>query len=125
MSLWFAQGVKIRCVEDLCLANVESIYTNLFKAYEVGKYPLSQIWNCDESNAQASQNGGTLVLVQTNSWTVHSIILNEHEWLLMLSCINVVGVMFPNFYIFKGKHFKRNFIAQCESNAKMTMQPKA
>lgn len=67
MSLRFAQGVKIRCAEGLCLANVKGLYTNLFKAYEVHKYPSSQIWNCDHSSAQASQNGGTLVLAQTNS----------------------------------------------------------
>ncbi len=97
MYLWFSQGVKIRCLEGLCLTNIESLYINLFKAYEEHKYPLSQIWNCDEFGAQASQNGGTLVLAQTNSWTMHSITLNEHECLLMLSCINVIGVMFPNF----------------------------
>jgi hypothetical protein len=53
---------------------------------------------------------------------MHSMIPNEHEWLLMLSCINVA---FPDFYIFKGKHFKWNFIAQYELGATMIMQPKA
>jgi hypothetical protein len=37
-------------------------YKNLSKAYETHRYPTSQIWNYDESSAQASQNGGALVL---------------------------------------------------------------
>ncbi len=122
MSLQIAHGLEIRCTKGLCLANVKSLHTNLFKVYLVHKYPLSKIWNYDEFGAQASQNGGTLVLAQTNSWTMHSTTLIEHKWLLMLSCINVV---FPNLYIFKGKHFTRNFIAQYELGATMMMQPKA
>jgi hypothetical protein len=43
MLLQVVQGLEIRCAKGLCLANVESLYTNLFKAYEVHKYPLSQI----------------------------------------------------------------------------------
>jgi len=56
---------------------------------------------------------------------MHSITLNERKGLSMLSCINASNVTLPNLYIFKGNHFKQNFIAKCELNITMAMQPKA
>lgn len=55
---------------------------------------------------------------------MHSIVLEEHKWLFVLSCINVIGIMFPNFYIFKGKRFKCNFITKFEFSTTTAMQPK-
>jgi hypothetical protein len=52
---------------------------------------------------------------------MHSIALDEREWLSLLSYIDVVSVALPNFYIFKGKHFTHNFITKCESSATMVM----
>jgi hypothetical protein len=51
---------------------------------------------------------------------------NHFKWAQMV--VNVIMhqyITFSNFYIFKGKHFKQNFIAQYELGATMMMQPKA
>jgi hypothetical protein len=50
--------------------------------------------------------------------------LDECEWLYVLSYINVVSITLPNFYIFKGKHFAHNFITKCEFSPTMVMQLK-
>jgi hypothetical protein len=105
--------------------NVSTFYINLFEDYDTHIYPPSEIWNCDEFDAQADWNGGAFVLAQTCSKIMHSIVLEEHKWLFVLSCINVVGIMFPNFYIFKGKCFQYNFITKCEFSTTIAMQPKA
>jgi hypothetical protein len=68
------------------------------------------ISNCDEFDAQAICNGGMFVLTKVGSKLVHSIIPNERKWLFVLSYINAHGKSIPNFYIFKGKQFRRNYI---------------
>jgi len=87
-------------------------------------YPPSQIWNCDEFDIQACQNWSALVLAWTCLRTIQSIMLDECEWLYVLSYINVVSITLPNFYIFKGKHFAHNFITKCEFSPTMVMQLK-
>jgi hypothetical protein len=53
LLLQITQGLEIGHARGLCPANVESFYKNLFEAYEMHRYPPSQIWNCDEFGAQA------------------------------------------------------------------------
>lgn len=43
----------------------------------------------------------------------------------MLSYLDVITESLPNYHIFQGKQFKRSFIARCEFEATMAMQPKA
>jgi len=63
------------------------------------------------------------MLAKVGSKSMHSIFPNEQKWLLMLSYINAHGKSIPNFYIFKGKQFKRNYIERCENGFTMAMQP--
>jgi hypothetical protein len=56
---------------------------------------------------------------------MHLIFPNEHKWLFVLSCIIVEGDSIPNFYIFKGKQFRHNYIECCESGYTMAMQLRA
>jgi hypothetical protein len=56
---------------------------------------------------------------------VHSIIPNELEWLIVLTCINPSGQYIPNFYIFKGMHMRHNYIRRCKTGATMAMSRKA
>lgn len=58
------------------------------------KYPPSQIWNADESGAQAGRNDGALVLASRGVRQVHIITPDEH--LLVKSCINAVDECIPN-----------------------------
>lgn len=55
---------------------------------------------------------------------VHTITPNEREHLSVLSCINAAGEYIPNFYTFKGKQFRHNYIKHCETKPCMAMQPK-
>jgi len=57
---------------------------------------------------------------------VHMVILDQREWLFVLSCINAIGKSLPNFYIFKGMKRSRNFLKKTrEIGATMATQPKA
>jgi hypothetical protein len=42
-----------------------------------------------------------------------------------LTCINASGESISNFYIFRGKRCKRNYIVECEHGATMAMSKKA
>jgi hypothetical protein len=125
LALRLAQGLDTNCARGLCPANVNTFYNNLSELYERYKYPPSNIWNCNESGAQAGQNGGAYVLAKRGSHVVHSVIPNKQEWLTVLTCINASGQYIPNFYIFKGMHMRHNYIRRCESGATMAMSRKA
>jgi hypothetical protein len=73
---------------------------------------------------QEEMGGGTLVFTRRGSKAVHSIIPDEREWLSVLACINAAGHYIPHFFIFKGKHMRRNYIQNCETNSTMAMQEK-
>jgi hypothetical protein len=55
------------------------------------------------------------------NWSVHSIIPKEREWLSVLVCVNAADFHIPNFYIFRGKSFQRDYIKQCEDHAAMLL----
>jgi hypothetical protein len=93
--------------------------------YEEHYYPPSHLWNCDEMGAQVGRNGGGRVFAKCGSRNVHSIIPNEREWLSVLCCINAEGEAIPNFYIFKGKRMRRNFLELANPGDTMAMQPHA
>ena len=63
------------------------------------------------------------MIAKIGVWRVQKIVPNQQEWFLVLVCINAVGGSIPSFYIFKGKHLKKNYIQYCEAGA--TMQPQA
>ena len=53
---------------------------------------------------RAGRNGGgTLLFAQKGSQSVHFIILDQWEWLSVLTCVNAAGAYIPHFYIFKRK----------------------
>ena len=54
--------------------------------------------------------------------SVHSMILNEKEWLSVLTTINANGDTISNFYIFKGIRLRSNYQALCESGATYGIQ---
>jgi hypothetical protein len=65
------------------------------------------------------------VLAKVGSRNVHQVVPDEREWLTVLTCINAAGESIPNFYIFRGKRFRRNYIQFCEQGATMAMSSKA
>jgi hypothetical protein len=125
LTLCAAQGLEHTRAKGLCPQSVQSFYTNLEKLYAIHHYSPSRIWNCDESGAQAGRNSGGLVLARTGSKSFHTITPDEREWLSVLACINAAGDTIPNFYIFKEKRMRHNYIEKCEVGATMAMQKKA
>jgi hypothetical protein len=123
LTLRSSQGLEFARARGLCPENVASFYGNLHHLYNTHKYPATNIWNCDESGAQTSRNGGGLVWARKGSQTVHSLMPNEREWVTILSCINASGYSIPGFYIFRGKRMMENYIEHCEDGASMAMQP--
>jgi hypothetical protein len=125
LSMRVAQGLDANRARSLCAKNVSNFYENLSSLYAKYEYSPSQIWNCDESGVQVGRNGGAYVLAKTGSRNVHQVVLDEREWLTVLTCINAAGESIPNFYIFRGKRFRRNYIYMCEQGATMAMSKKA
>jgi hypothetical protein len=114
LSVRMAQGLDAKRAQGLCTENVKSFYDNLAYLYATYKCSPSCIWNYDESGVQDGRNGGTYVLAKTGSRSVHQVVPDEREWLTVLICINAVGESIPNFYIFRGNRFRRNYIELCE-----------
>ena len=125
LALWQSQGLDVARAKGLCPAKVSTFYANLQELYEKHDYPSKRIWNCGESGAQAGRNGGGRVWAKRGSRSVHSVVPNEHEWLIVLTCINAAREIVPGFYIFKGKRMRRNYIIHCEDGTAMAMQPEA
>ena len=126
LTLRAAQGLEEGRARGLNSVSVASFYENLRQVYEKHQYSPSQIWNADESGAQAGRNGGgTLVFARRGSRSVHTTVPDNREHITVLSCVNAAGAYIPNFYIFKGKRRQRNYIIRCEPKACMAMQPNA
>jgi hypothetical protein len=123
LTLRSSQGLEFVRVRGLCPENVASFYANLQDLYSKHRYPMHNIWNCDESGTQAGKNGGGLVWARRGSQTVHSLMPNKREWITVLSCINASGDSIPGFYIFRGKRMMENYIQHCKNGASMAMQP--
>jgi hypothetical protein len=107
-QLRLAQGLDSKRARSLSAVNVNSFYENLSCLYDAHNYSPSHIWNCDETGVQAGRNGGAYVLAKTGTRSVHQVVLDEREWLIVLTYINAAGESIPNFYIFRGKRFRRN-----------------
>ena len=125
LSMRLAQGLDAKCARGLYAENVSSFYENLSSLCAKYEYSPSQIWNCDESGVQAGHNGGTYVLAKTRYRNLHQVVPDEWEWLTILTCINAAGETIPNFYIFRGKIFRRNYTLMCKQGATMAMSKKA
>ena len=110
LTLRSLQGLEIAHAHALCPENVSNFYNNLKFLYTQHNYAPDHIWNCDETGAQARLIGGSHVFAGRGARNVHTVIPNGKEWLFFLSYINVSRRHIPNFYIFKGKQIRHNFL---------------
>ena len=124
ISLRQAQDLELNRAKNLCPSMVQVFYENLENLYNKHHYQPLEIWNVDESGANASKNGVERVFAAKETRSVHSMIPNEREWLSVLTTINANGDTIPNFYIFKGIRPKSSYLALCESGATYGMQKK-
>ena len=102
-----------------------SFYKNLEELYQKYQYPSDHVWNCNESGAQARRSGRGRKWTKESTRSVHTLLPNEREWLIVLTCINAAGQHIPGFYIFRGKRIRDNYIRFCEDGAAMAMQSEA
>ena len=84
LTLRVSQALESARAKGLCEENVRSFYNNLQHLYSRHQYTPERIWNCDESGAQASKNGGAIVITRKGARRVHTVVPNHQEWLLVL-----------------------------------------
>jgi hypothetical protein len=125
LSFRKSQALETERARGLCKESIQSLYSNLELLYGNHHYEAHQIWNADESGAQAGRNEGGMVVAKIGSRNVHSIIPDQREWLSVVACINATGHNIQNFYILKEVQFRRNYITRYEDNATMAMARKA
>ena len=105
--------------------NVAQFYANLEDLYSQNQYEAWQVWNCNESGAQANRNGEGVVFAKRGTKNVHTIVPQEREWLSVLVVVSSVGGTMPSYYVFKGKRPNADFISLCENDACLGMQENA
>ena len=109
---------------NLCLPMVQSFYENLQNLYIQRQYQPTNIWNVDESGANTSRNGVGKVFGARGCRNVHTITLNEREWISVVTIINTNANFISNYYIFKGVRFTRDYLTLYEDGATFGMQKK-
>jgi hypothetical protein len=77
------QGLEMKRAKALCPENVASLYMNLSNLYDQNKYEPHQIWNIDESGAQACKNGQSTVLAKSGTRVVYTLVPDEREWVTL------------------------------------------
>jgi len=126
LTLRRPQALDQNRTRNLCPETVTSFYNNLEILYSRHDYESQQVWNCDESGAQAGREGGGFVIAKRGCRSVHKVTPDHREWITVVSCINARGEALPNFYVFKGKRKTRNYLTKTrEKNAAQAMQTKA
>ena len=98
----------------MCPQNVARFYDNLKDFYDHHHYGAYQIWNCDESSAQVNKNGEGVVITKRRIRAIHTIVPNERGWIYVLVAMNSAGHTMPNYYVFKGKRPREEYILLCE-----------
>ena len=63
------------------------------------------------------------MLARRGNMFVHSIEPDQRKHLSILSCVSATGGHIPNFYILKGTYFHKDYIANCEEEVVMDIQP--
>jgi len=64
--------------------------------YEKHAYEPHHIWNCDEFDAQAKNDGSSFVIEKKKSRNVNKVVPYERKWLSILVCINAKGEKLSN-----------------------------
>ena len=106
--------------KGLSPTSVFHFYYNLEQLYLEHKYEPLQIWNCDESGAQANKNGEATVFARKGR-SIHTIVPNERQWIFVLVAVNSTSQTMPYYYVFKGKREREEFISYCEDGVCMGM----
>ena len=118
------QGLDMNRARNLCPSLLQVFYENLQTLNNQEEYPSSDIWNVDESDANACRNKVGKVFAPRGSRNVHLLIPNEREWFSVLTCINASGQKISNYYIFKRLRTRKDYIALCRDSTTFDMQKK-
>ena len=81
--------------------------------YTKYSYQPHKIWNLNEFGAHANKNRLGKVMARKGAKKIHAMVPNEREWMTFLTTINAAGKTLPNFYIFKGKRYTKEYVAKC------------
>ena len=116
------QELDLKKAKNLCPPLVQSFYENFQNLHNQSEYQPTTIWNVDELGANASRNGIDKVFASKGMRSVHTITLNEREWINVLTSINANSNIIPNYYIFKGVRSTRDYLAFCEHGSIFDIQ---
>ena len=106
MVLRALEALDLHRAESLNFDSIAQFYQNLEELYLLHNYKSWQIWNCDESSAQANNDRERVVLARRGTRSIHTIVFLDKEWLLVLVVVNFVRGTMPNYYVFKEKRPK-------------------
>ena len=87
------KGLDLNRARALCPQNVERFYQNLKDLCDQYHYEPHQIWNYDEIGAQANKNDQRVVIARKGTRSVHTIVPNERQWILVLVCVLCLATM--------------------------------
>ena len=116
------QRLDLNRAINLCLHQVQSFYNNIQALYNQIVYQSTNIWNVDESSANAIRNGVSKVFAPKEMRSVHTIIFNERKWISVQISINANGEIISNYYNFKGVRSIMDYLALCEHGTTFNMQ---
>ena len=116
------EGLDLNRARALCPQNVQRFYKNIKDLYKQHQYEPWQIWNCDETGAQTNKNGEGVVIAKRGTRSIHTIVSNERQQLSILVAMNSASYTMPNYYVFKGKRPRQEYIFLCEDGACIGMQ---
>ena len=91
LTLRTSQGLDQNRARALNPHNTNKFYENLESLYTKNAYQSMEIWNLNESRAQANKNGLGQVMARKGARKSQIIVPNEREWMTLITTINVDG----------------------------------
>ena len=116
-----SEALDVNSAKTLNIEIVTQFYQNLEELYPQHNYDSWQMWDCDEIGTQANKIGEGTIIVTRGTKNVHTIIPQDRQWISILVAINFARRTMPNYYVFKGKRARQQFIFLCEEGACMGM----
>lgn len=113
---------RARCFNKVA---VSSFFTNYKYTINNGAYPVTNIWNADETGVTIGRDNGMHVLAKGGMKEVSQIVPDSKEWVTIMCAVSAAGTKIPCLYIFKGTRYIIDWVANCEPGAAFATGKKA
>ena len=124
ITLRCADGLEMKRALGLNRESTTFFYNLLEQVYSAHDFQPTHIWNADETGVSAGGGNSSIkVVAKKGSKSVRHNIVDDREWMNIMTCVNAAGSSIPNLYIFKTKTRPIiDYIRNCEPNAAMSWQ---